>query len=64
MEALLLVLVIVAGVVAAAAGTATWANSSIRLQIIDEFLGQWVPREPEHRLVGAAPAAASRCATT
>jgi len=63
-EALLLVLIIVAAVVAAAAGTATWANSSIRLQIIDEFVGQWVPHEPEHRLVGAAPAAASRCATT
>jgi len=63
-EALLLVLVIMAAVVASAAGTATWANSSIRLQIIDEFVGQWAPHEPQHRLVGAIPAAASRCATT
>jgi len=63
-EALLLVPVIVAAVVASAAGTATWANSSIRLQIIDELVGQWAPHEPAHRLVGVIPGAASQCATT
>jgi hypothetical protein len=62
-EALLVVLVTMAAALTAAAYTATWANSSIRLQIIDEFVGQWARREPEHRLVGATPVAASPCAT-
>ncbi len=63
-EALLLVVVIMTGVVVAAVGTASWANASIRLQIIDEFVGQWSRRAPEHRLVGAIPAAHLLCTTT
>jgi hypothetical protein len=62
-EALLLSVVIVAAAVAAAVRTAAWANSSIRLQIVDDVVGQAARREPEHRLVGAMPAAAPRCSS-
>jgi hypothetical protein len=54
----------VGAAMAAAVSTAAWANSFIRLHIIDDVVGQWARHEPEHRVVGAVPGAAPLCATT
>src|SRR6266516_4738999 len=55
--------VLLASAAAVAVSAATWATSSIRLQTIDDFVGQWARHEPEHRLVGAIPVAAPLCSS-
>jgi len=62
--ALLLVVVLVPAVLVVAISTLARANSSVNLQIIDDFVGLWARNEPEHRLLGARPATAPQCSST